>query len=1499
MHPELFNSFSQYQQLFGPTNFIKIKDEEGYMDCDYFYESPEFDLYRDQTLFIIDFNLQVTHAHLIEDRMEDVLTEFGAYSSNILGWYTIDEPFQAGVTCAPPCDERTEVDSTAFYNFNLAIRDAERTHGLEPRQIFCTMNRLGYTWAEDDNRNLHAFMSDPNVNVLLIDKYPFVDYGYLTDGYHYPDVNPQVHFGQVSIECPCSLHTHNPKQYRVNFLPEYVTRARNAMESWQDGSPADSVWQKPIFVNPQGHGHKSGGNMYHDDGGVLAGNIWMRPPSYAESRYQVFSSIASGANGVLPWAANVTYEPNYIWWGQDTMGWAEWWMDTTDVCNYQYDFWVYNIDSTEISREDFFKSEMDAIFANFKAIFTELDPLSEIIIRGNPIDSVAFWSITAPDLELEDSTNIRTLLYEHADVQTLIAVNTCDKDNWELMGIDSTSKQMPSIDVHFDCLALDSLWLNTRVTCIDPYEYNISSSELELSNQQPYELEVTYSDSGFCFDDHFGPGEVHIYKFSNNVWDVFPNSGPTLTEVISYAGEQDTILVHGGTWINDYSIDKNLVILGQDNVGFPSIYGSGSSEAAVTVGSEKNVVFCDFTIIGGSSRGILNHGDLTLEDCTIDGCNYPSGNGGGIYITDEDGSLYARNTTFQNNTAEYGGAIYNAGSLTLLGCLAQENTATENGGGIYSEGLVDLNFDEISGNECIFGNNYAPTRHLLIDYSGTPIRPIPLGANHTRFVRDLDDRATDPPPPTEKLVQVTTNQPYSYTTSLNNVLFVDGRYCSNSRTEIEHSTFAGFSYIDGGGDVTFSNSILMGDDVINDLVEATYSRLLHAPGDSSVTHNTEADPLFVDPDDFNFHIRWDSPCLDQGNPTSPLDYDHTRCDMGYHRIYRVVELPGRFGTNFALDKGWYLATEDVSGSQFVLPPGSVVRAKDGVKFSFMANLDPVMIGAPDDERTSIVADSVIDMRGTFSIQSLVSPPNTASIHHLLYADADAQLHFINMDLSIDDLRFENMRGGVWFGSECTGLVENCLFTGEAARQVDLLDNDVVLRSCDIQGYSAIGIRMHNYIGTAATALRDLQISSPSGIDQVGIVAVNCEPRLEACVISGNERTGIHAFYSSLDMARLPFGPPIPIAHNDISDNDYTDRDQGQIWLDESLVRLYCGYNRITYTGAIGANDVFIRDDSDIPELDFWDVRYNDWGVLPDPGDPTPHLPESWNDIWWNPTAEYDDPNPSCPLEDPAAGLFASAYYYELLRDTTNAIAHYADVIKNYPTSPYASSATWRMKNLGGKRSSHGGNTMDEFAMLVQEVGNDNADLQYLLSENYWELYGIHHSIEVAIDSLTQLATNTPDEAARIYYELGIAYLEMIDDSPVAQSTGGDPAHTITSRVTHSIQRENDYIARVEELLSTHHTGAVTTYPTEFSLSQNYPNPFNPITTIEFAIPVTEQIKISIYNILGQRVEVLLDERRDPGLHTIQFDASRYASGVYFYRMQAGKRIFNRKMMVLK
>ncbi|WKZ70957.1 MAG: T9SS type A sorting domain-containing protein [Melioribacteraceae bacterium] len=85
----------------------------------------------------------------------------------------------------------------------------------------------------------------------------------------------------------------------------------------------------------------------------------------------------------------------------------------------------------------------------------------------------------------------------------------------------------------------------------------------------------------------------------------------------------------------------------------------------------------------------------------------------------------------------------------------------------------------------------------------------------------------------------------------------------------------------------------------------------------------------------------------------------------------------------------------------------------------------------------------------------------------------------------------------------------------------------------------------------------------------------------------------------------------------------------------------------------------------------------------------------------------------------------------------------------------------------------------------------------------------------------------------------------------------------------------------------------------FQLFQNYPNPFNPSTKINFILPQSGNVSLSVYNTLGEKIKTIIDDFLLKGNHTIEFDGSKLSSGIYFYKIIFGKKTITKKMQLLK
>ena len=119
-------------------------------------------------------------------------------------------------------------------------------------------------------------------------------------------------------------------------------------------------------------------------------------------------------------------------------------------------------------------------------------------------------------------------------------------------------------------------------------------------------------------------------------------------------------------------------------------------------------------------------------------------------------------------------------------------------------------------------------------------------------------------------------------------------------------------------------------------------------------------------------------------------------------------------------------------------------------------------------------------------------------------------------------------------------------------------------------------------------------------------------------------------------------------------------------------------------------------------------------------------------------------------------------------------------------------------------------------------------------------------------------------------------------------TGDDGSTTNTSNVTLEVRRppRGGLVAK-----------AGAGVPEEFVMEQNFPNPFNPETNIEFGLPENSQVRLSVYNMLGQVVGDLVDEALDAGYYSIFWDANDVSAGVYFYRIETDKYTETRRIEI--
>jgi hypothetical protein len=114
-----------------------------------------------------------------------------------------------------------------------------------------------------------------------------------------------------------------------------------------------------------------------------------------------------------------------------------------------------------------------------------------------------------------------------------------------------------------------------------------------------------------------------------------------------------------------------------------------------------------------------------------------------------------------------------------------------------------------------------------------------------------------------------------------------------------------------------------------------------------------------------------------------------------------------------------------------------------------------------------------------------------------------------------------------------------------------------------------------------------------------------------------------------------------------------------------------------------------------------------------------------------------------------------------------------------------------------------------------------------------------------------------------------------------------------------IIKQNYYRYQGNVVVGTSGIGNLTNIPKEYALSQNYPNPFNPVTKIDYALPKDGFVKIKVYDILGKEVTTLVNQQLTAGYYSVDFDATNLTSGVYFYKIEAGRFNDVKRMILVK
>jgi hypothetical protein len=194
--------------------------------------------------------------------------------------------------------------------------------------------------------------------------------------------------------------------------------------------------------------------------------------------------------------------------------------------------------------------------------------------------------------------------------------------------------------------------------------------------------------------------------------------------------------------------------------------------------------------------------------------------------------------------------------------------------------------------------------------------------------------------------------------------------------------------------------------------------------------------------------------------------------------------------------------------------------------------------------------------------------------------------------------------------------------------------------------------------------------------------------------------------------------------------------------------------------------------------------------------------------------------------------------------------------------------------------------------------------------------GVHFFFDMSVNVLGHSGTYNLNSGKHFFFRINKtqAFLNFLQASNINADSSLIFAYSVANGLgldTSGIQTENtadaltSYISHFSKIVGTQKykitgvDGDANLLPANYLLGQNYPNPFNSVTNISFSLPSKSIVQLKVYNILGNEIAVICNGQMEAGTHTVKFDASKLASGMYIYKLTAGNFVQTRKMMLLK
>jgi len=614
-------------------------------------------------------------------------------------------------------------------------------------------------------------------------------------------------------------------------------------------------------------------------------------------------------------------------------------------------------------------------------------------------------------------------------------------------------------------------------------------------------------------------------------------------------------------------------------------------------------------------------------------------------------------------------------------------------------------------------------------------------------------------------------------------------------------------------------------------------------------------------------------------------------NMGAGRTYGIVgNLVVPDGITMKIDEGVHITMHQ--GSQITVEEGGVI----------------VVQGTGDDP---VVFQSETEESGYWNGIKIYSTEQDNEITHCEVSGATIGIRLVGGKCHLSGCDLKHNSCGLAIVNNGGALVEYTEIDSNVAFGCLVANNShCTFDECDIYENGQSGIWCASY-GTADLDFTNVH-DNGNGEDywQTGIRVIHGAADLYCSDVVENDGSGIASVGSLLELAFEYVESTNRSGGNEIVNNhpSVMGADPGEVFIDMAhLLQLREAHNSIIDDDV--NHDLVVAWQASSVRVD-WQQNY--WGST-EVGEILNRLPQNVDiePIDTSPTECSPDSPPKENPEDPAELQFYVAWQLENLTQFANAIEEYQELIDTWPGSQYAKIAVDRIVFCKGQLNSSWQETRDYFLALADTTSDKELELT-ARNAAAWCLVEMGE-YEVAQDEFVALLDTTlsTSDSIKVAIDMLMGMLEADElDTILAVPIPGfgrslsTPSALAASDMGFRTIMLADEVLKSFDLVSITSSAKSTLTPADFSVDQNYPNPFNSSTTIRYTIPEANEVRIQVYDVLGRRVVALVNESQTAGWHQVSWDSKSargidVSSGIYFYRIEAGRHLQTKKMLLLR